>query len=416
MAEPAAMNWNGEGFDQMREAIINRFNCSEEEATARMQATWNNAFQNLLEDPQPPPPIPPPTPPPADNQPPRNATASPDIDNNVMVGDTIPLTPLAFAIKKIKAKEYVDLWYFTTEGCKEASLTMPTAPVTLGVLDTETGMALQLVNDAKPSKRAIIDEHLTWEQLMTARHTLINLALQHGWSPQTLHALAEFYINLESLKAQGRNSRALILYHATVRRQWHAALKPGAMRFNISLINEKLLASLENQIRDHDHEVLQKQVALISSREVSGSWGGHRDRGRSAQRDRGRGRQRSSRSKSPRDRIPKQKFRRDSPETEAVSTRSVCPVCLGRGSHSIRQCQATHLWNDSEETRCSRTEEGRIIDKAGRILCTNWNQTVGCTQRFSRHIHECSGCGKSSHGAQRCPRAEKAPSAHAARS
>ncbi|KAF9789586.1 hypothetical protein BJ322DRAFT_981707, partial [Thelephora terrestris] len=186
-----------------------------------------------------------------------------EMDDNAMVGDTIPLTPSPFAMKRVRAKEYVDLWYFTTEGCREANQIVPTTANTYGFLDFETGITFQPVDAAKPSKKAIIDERLGWEQIMTARHTFITAAQQAGWAPEILNTFAEFYINLESLKAEGRNSRPLILYHAVVHRQWHAVANPGAKRFNISRINEKLLNSLENQIRDFDHEELQKQASFL---------------------------------------------------------------------------------------------------------------------------------------------------------
>ena len=272
MAEQAAIEWEGEGFNQMRQSIMNRFQCSEEEASARMKATLDLAFQNLLEEPQPPPPNPPlspppnppPTPPADDLQPPQEGIAFPEIDEDAMIDNRAPLLPLQFTITKIQAMEYVDLWYFTTEGCKEASQAVPTTPDTFGLLNTEAGLAFQPINAAKPSKKAIIDEHLGWEQIMTARHTFINMVRQAGWAPHLIQAWAEFYIKLEGLKADGRNPRVLILYHATARRQWHQVRRPGAKRFNLSLINTALLNTLENQIRDHDHEALQRQASPVT--------------------------------------------------------------------------------------------------------------------------------------------------------
>lgn len=271
MAEQAAIEWEGERFDQMRQSIMNRFQCSEEEAAARMQETLDNAFQNLLEEPQPPPNPPPnphpvpPAPPAGDPQPPPERIAFPDIDEDAMIDDRVPLLPFRFAIMKIQAMEYVDLWYFTTEGCREASqAAVPTTPDTFGLLNTEAGLTLQPINAAKPSKKAITDEHLSWEQIMTARHTFINMVRQAGWAPHLIQVCAEFYIKLEGLKADGRNPRALILYHAVARRQWHQVLKPGAKHFNPSLINMTLLSSLENQIRDHDNEALQRQASTRS--------------------------------------------------------------------------------------------------------------------------------------------------------
>jgi hypothetical protein len=73
--------------------------------------------------------------------------------------------------------------------------------------------------------------------------------------------LAEFYMNLEALKVPGANPRALILYQATARRLWHAALKGNGQPFNLAIINNGLLLRLENQIRDHDVEEIKDQVS-----------------------------------------------------------------------------------------------------------------------------------------------------------
>ena len=155
----------------------------------------------------------------------------------------------------------MELWYFTTEGCREAGKATPSvADDTFGILKTNTGIALQPLKATKASKNAIVDEHLSWEQIMTARHTFISVANHVGWNQKLTLALAQFYINLEALKSEGYNPRALILYQAVVRKLWHDALKGRGDPFNISIINDELYARLENQIRDKDLEDLQRQA------------------------------------------------------------------------------------------------------------------------------------------------------------
>lgn len=162
--------------------------------------------------------------------------------------------------------EYVELWYFTTEGCREASKATPTAADgTIGILNTTTGLTLQPINTTRASRNATIDEHLTWEQVMTARHTLIQTAIQAGWPGKHTLALAEFYVRLEGLKAEGRNSQALLLYHATVRRQWHEAMSGRGNPFNPSIFNKALFTKLENRIRDHNREEMLRKASRINS-------------------------------------------------------------------------------------------------------------------------------------------------------
>ena len=65
--------------------------------------------------------------------------------------------------------EYVELWYFSSEGCKEASkAALTAADDTFGILNMDSGLALQSIKATKASRNAVVDEHLTWEQIMTA--------------------------------------------------------------------------------------------------------------------------------------------------------------------------------------------------------------------------------------------------------
>ena len=149
------------------------------------------------------------------------------------------------------------------------------------------------------------------------------------------------------------------------------------------------------------------QLAVSSHRETPEARASHRDRSRSRKRERLLGRPRSSRSRSPKEHPSKPRFRRPSTDPE-MHPLSACPICLSRKRHPIRKCQALSIWDGQHKSRCSRSADGRIIDGEGHTLCSNWNQTIGCTDKSSRHIHECSGCGESSHGTQGCPLTEKA--------
>lgn len=254
MAEQEQPNWQEGTINELVQRIVDRTQCSEEEAAGRIQALLDGAQGPRQEQ------TPPVTPPP---QPPaQKKVVFIDFDLDATVTDRIPHNPSQYATGRIENMEYVELWYFTTEGCKEASKTTPTAADdTFGLLNTESGLALQSIKATKASRNAVADEHLTWEQIMTARHTLIQTASRVGWPPKHTFALAGFYIKLESLKAEGYTPRALLLYHAVVRRQWHETMRGRGTPFNLSIINEALFVKLENQIRDHDQEEILKKAS-----------------------------------------------------------------------------------------------------------------------------------------------------------
>jgi hypothetical protein len=88
MAEVHPPQWDSADFGPMHLALQNRFGCSEEEAITRLQAL---SFK--------------------------------DYDLDTTISDRTPHVPLKWAVDKVKAKEYVQLWYFTTEGIMDAKKT-----------------------------------------------------------------------------------------------------------------------------------------------------------------------------------------------------------------------------------------------------------------------------------------------------
>ena len=246
-------------------SLMAHFQCSEEEAIGRLQALWNPPGKQ-------PPPAPPLSPPPVpdllpeDEQqlPPCKKTTFADFEEDSTIPKSLPFFPAQYAMDKIKNLEYVDLWYFTTEGILDASkVTHTVADDTFGLLHTDLGLMFQQVKATRASCNVLKDEQLSWDQIATARHKIINTA--SCWPEKYRMALAKFFMNLEAFKANGTNPRSLILYQAAVRRHWHTALKGSGKPFNLANINEGLLLKLENQIRDQEHEEMQKQASPFPS-------------------------------------------------------------------------------------------------------------------------------------------------------
>ena len=86
---------------------------------------------------------------------------------------------------------------------------------------------------------------------------------------------------------------------------------------------------------------------------------------------------------------------------------SACTICLGCHPHNVYNCTSATLW-DSSPARCQRNGQGRLVNPAGSILCSDWQRPNGCPSTSHDSCHECSGCGKQTHGAQNCPPAQKA--------
>ncbi|KAG1851942.1 hypothetical protein F4604DRAFT_1490668, partial [Suillus subluteus] len=83
-----------------------------------------------------------------------------------------------------------------------------------------------------------------------------------------------------------------------------------------------------------------------------------------------------------------------------------CAVCLGRSPHRTIECVAAQTWDKKFDTFLERIRKG-LWTKDGKQLCTGWQREEGCNvPRHDAH-HFCSGCGATTHGAQKCPRAER---------
>ena len=90
----------------------------------------------------------------------------------------------------------------------------------------------------------------------------------------------------------------------------------------------------------------------------------------------------------------------------ADSRGAVCATCLGRHEHAFGKCTARKLWNGAA-AGAKKNGYGRLVGEDGLAICYDWQLPPGCQSTSHNERHKCSGCGKTSHGAQNCPRAEK---------
>ncbi|KAG2029021.1 hypothetical protein BDR03DRAFT_881993, partial [Suillus americanus] len=84
-----------------------------------------------------------------------------------------------------------------------------------------------------------------------------------------------------------------------------------------------------------------------------------------------------------------------------------CAVCLGRNLHCVIECNATLTWDGKHDTIFERIHKA-LWTKDGQQLCTAWQREEGRDSTKHDNHHTCSGCGATTHGAQSCPRAQKA--------
>ncbi|KAJ6626706.1 hypothetical protein B0H10DRAFT_1756504, partial [Mycena sp. CBHHK59/15] len=180
------------------------------------------------------------------------------------VGDTIAPQVSPFALDKRKNFKNCDAWYFTQEGCADATEHQHSvAEETFGLAKTEEGVALHPLASSRPLKNVVKDKDLTWRQFSIAKNTMLLDMQKYRWSDASLKALATFWLNLElhpqHIKPHGE--KILLTYQAKVRLEWDDTIKMGDGGFDISEINESLMQAIADNVWD---EIRHEGICQVS--------------------------------------------------------------------------------------------------------------------------------------------------------
>ena len=86
-----------------------------------------------------------------------------DFDESKMVADHIIPHPSQFTIGKLKSISFVELWYFTDEGCAEAQISSRAQlDDTYGLTKVDDLITLKPVTSFKASCNIVLYADLTW--------------------------------------------------------------------------------------------------------------------------------------------------------------------------------------------------------------------------------------------------------------
>lgn len=182
----------------------------------------------------------------------KNKMKIKDYDDAVIVSNYIAPRPAQFTIKRIEEFEYAELWYFTQEGCSDASQHQPSQnDDTFGLAKLNDIVTLKSLASIKASKNVIHDAELSFCQLSMAKNCLIPLMAKYQWPEKVIKSFVQLFTNLEMhpYRQREHGERALLVYQARVRREWHDQCKLGTP-FNIGGFNEELLQSIYREILD----------------------------------------------------------------------------------------------------------------------------------------------------------------------
>ena len=169
-----------------------------------------------------------------------------DFDDTLSVGNYIAPRPSQYALRRIEDFEYVELWYFTPKGCSDATQLQTTQhDDAFGLTKVDEFVTLKSISSVKASKNVVTDVDLTFRQISMAKNALIPLMTKYQWTEKAINAFAQLFTQLELHPYRQREfgERALIIYQARVRREWHDQLKIGTL-------NEDLLQGIYRELLD----------------------------------------------------------------------------------------------------------------------------------------------------------------------
>ncbi|KDQ58868.1 hypothetical protein JAAARDRAFT_192448 [Jaapia argillacea MUCL 33604] len=121
-----------------------------------------------------------------------------DFDKGKIVGDVITPHPSPYALNKLQNFKLVKLFYFTHEGCLDATQhAHTTADDAFGLTKADGFVTLRPVAAFKALRNIVQDEDLTWDQMILAKDNMLNHMEQMGWSVKHVTALVTFFFNIE---------------------------------------------------------------------------------------------------------------------------------------------------------------------------------------------------------------------------
>jgi hypothetical protein len=170
--------------------------------------------------------------------------------------------PSAYALRKLKNKEYIELWYFTEKGCEDARGAATSVPSDVFAISRVAGsLALRSLDATTASKAMIPDENLSMMEIIVAQKLLLQHMQEQGWPQDYVASLAQFFLELiyhDIHRNSALGEQIIIRYQAQVRREWHSVISSPKKQdvFDIGVISSKRLDEIERQIIRDNHLAL----------------------------------------------------------------------------------------------------------------------------------------------------------------
>ncbi|KAG1724164.1 uncharacterized protein EDB91DRAFT_1062977, partial [Suillus paluster] len=188
-----------------------------------------------------------------------------NFDTNTLVADVLVPRPSQFTLQKIKNMEYVELWYFSPDGCRDAfDSSRSSAEDVFGLTKVDGFIAFKPVSSFKASQKALQDHDLSWRQFDIAKTSFLVHIEKCAWPEKHQQVLALFFmlITNHEHRMRPRGEKTLLRYAGLVRREWHDRLAQN-QGFNIGIFNGSLYSTLSDDIWEAERDEGIRLVHLL---------------------------------------------------------------------------------------------------------------------------------------------------------
>ena len=104
-----------------------------------------------------------------------------------------------YAIQKITTPNFIELWYFSLEGCTDTVCNQKSqADDAFGLTNSHNVLTLHPLTTVKASRLACYDHDLSFSEMLQAKNLFLRQIKQHAWPSKHINALTEFFWNLEN--------------------------------------------------------------------------------------------------------------------------------------------------------------------------------------------------------------------------
>ena len=175
--------------------------------------------------------------------------------------------PSQYALQKLSSFDFVELWYFSPEGCADAarSNSKSQADDAFGLSKVDDILTVKSVAAIRASRHAVADHELSFKSFLQAKNSFLVYARKAEWPGENVDVLATFFwrIEMHPLRKTAMGNRIVLTYAARVRRDWHDEIKHGN-GYDISIMNNDLMRDVAFEVQSNDHQRMKSRVSEMA--------------------------------------------------------------------------------------------------------------------------------------------------------